>query len=270
MLKIYKTGRQFLTDNKEILDKYPLETVFFGLNASVIEQTNSNDFLLKYSDGDNFLIAVHNADYPMVIFGSESLCAEFAHIAFELGLSFKKVLGSLATCEKFLAEYEKFADCTHKINHAMDIMRCEKTLTVNTENVERATEDDAEELLTLSNLMSKEAMGENLSQTDVNEFKKRIKNFALIRADGKIVSIACKMRETDRLTAVSGVYTLPQYRCRGYSCNVVTFLTKEVIGSGKIAYLFVDKTNPISNHLYTKIGYTYVAPQYEISLLRNS
>ncbi len=269
MITIYKSGRQFLSDNKDVLTNYPLETVFFKANAKYIEQTNSNNFLIKVTDGNKFLIAVHNADYPMVLFGDKSLCVEFARKAYQLQLTFNKLLGAKDTCESFLNEYEKIAKCSSVINHAMDIMRCDKVLTDNVDGVETATEKDIDELAELSVVFTKEALGDDLDISEVkNSICNYLANFRLIRCDGKIVSFATKKRETENLACVTDVYTLPAYRGEGLSCKIITALTKQIIASEKLPYLFVDKTNPVSNHLYTKIGYTYVVAQYEIKLIR--
>lgn len=269
MYKIYKSGQDFLNGNNDILAKYPLETVFFGLNASVIKDTNTNDFIIKTEHDGKYLIAVHCSHFPMVIFGDNGLCAEFAKAAYDLKLTFDKVLGAMDTCEAFLTEYEKFTNCTHAINHAMDIMRCNKPNLCDVDGVEPATENDLNEVAIIAASFEREALSEDRS---VDYYKQslqgRMHEFCVIRHDGKIVSMAAKSRETDKLCAISWVYTSPQYRNLGLSCKIVTYLTKNITDTGRLAYLFVDKTNPISNYLYSKIGYTYATPQYEYILKR--
>lgn len=267
MIKLYNSGQDFLKEHNDILAEYPLETVFFGLNAKNLAETNKNDFILRLDDDGRFLIAVHVKDFPMVIFGDNSLCAEFARFAAKENLTFSKVLGARDTCETFLAEYGKLVNCTYKVNHAMDIMQCSKPNLCSFDGVEIATEQDIDELAYLVHSFNIDALGESV---EIEECKRRIegniRNFALIRKDNKIVSFASKARETEHLTAISCVYTLPEYRGQGLSRKIVTFLTKIITDVGKLAYLFVDKTNPISNHLYGKIGYTYAVPQYEYKL----
>ena len=69
MIKFYCSGKEFLAENKEILEEYPLETVFFKVNAKAIEHTDPNDFLVRLEADGKFLLAVHQSHYPMVIFG---------------------------------------------------------------------------------------------------------------------------------------------------------------------------------------------------------
>lgn len=267
MIKIYGSGREFLEENGDLLLKYPLETVFFEGNANLITQTNDNDFLVKLQEEGRFLIAVHYDRFPMVIFGDNGLCAEFAREAVRLKLTFEKILGALNTCEAFLFEYEKLVNCTHEINHSMDIMRCDNVLTEDISGVETPTERDVDEISRLAADFAMEAMGDEVNENDVKEkVLSRLQSFLVIRKDNKIVSLASKKRETASLACIADVYTLPQYRNKGLSCKIVTCLTKQIIESGKLAYLFVDKTNPISNRLYQKIGYTYAVPQYDILL----
>lgn len=264
MLKFYKCGQEFLHENKDILVAYPLETLFFEVNAKLIQQTNNNDFLIKVTGGNEFLIAVRKNDFPMVIFGAESLCKEFAKFAVANNLTFRKILGGQQLCEKFFCEYESLAGGTHAINHAMDIMRCDTLLTSDVTDVETPTERDADELAKLIVDFTKEALGDDVKFDEVRSgVLENISSFAIIREDGKIVALASRKRETDTMAAIADVYTLPQYRCRGFSCKVVTYLTKRILDSGKLPYLFVDKTNPVSNHLYAKIGFTHATPQYE-------
>ena len=78
-----------------------------------------------------------------------------------------------------------------------------------------------------------------------------------------VVSIAKKTRETDCLCSISAVYTIEKERKKGFSKKIVSFLTNYIVTNHKIAYLFVDKNNPISNHLYQSIGYVYDKPQFE-------
>lgn len=270
MVKIYKSGQDFLSENSVILAKYPLETVFFEINAQFLTVTNSNDFVIRLDKDDKYLIAVHVGEFPMVIFGDNSLCADFARLAVKEKLTFPKVLGALDTCEAFLAEYDKLTGGTHKIIHAMDIMKCNEPRTSDVDGVDLATDKDLDELAQLVYSFNNEAMGESGNMEDCRQnVINNINNFAVIRKDNKIVSFASISRETAHLAAISSVYTLPQYRNMGLSCKIVTFLTKLITDSGKIPYLFVDKANPVSNHLYSKIGFTYATSQYEIKVMRN-
>ena len=59
------------------------------------------------------------------------------------------------------------------------------------------------------------------------------------------------------------LWPIEEYRGQGFARQAVTYLTRDIIQRGKTAYLYVDKANPISNHLYQSIGYKYDTPMTE-------
>ena len=61
-----------------------------------------------------------------------------------------------------------------------------------------------------------------------------------------------------------GVYTLPEYRNKGFARQTVTSFTADILKCGRTPYLHVDKTNPVSNRLYLSIGYVYGKTKLEI------
>lgn len=84
---------------------------------------------------------------------------------------------------------------------------------------------------------------------------------------GVPVSMAEYGRDLPHGMAVAAVYTPPEERGRGYATALVTALCRRVLAMGK-AYvcLFVDDRNPISNHVYEKIGFRRAGTQEEWGL----
>jgi predicted GNAT family acetyltransferase len=74
--------------------------------------------------------------------------------------------------------------------------------------------------------------------------------------DAAPVSMAWKTRPTRHGITVSGVYTPPELRRRGYATSCVAALSQLLLDEGH-AYctLYTDLANPISNHIYQEIGY---------------
>ena len=73
---------------------------------------------------------------------------------------------------------------------------------------------------------------------------------------GEPVSMANSGRMLEGWACVSGVYTPPEHRGKGYCQVTVAALCRELLASGKgYITLFVDKKNPISNRVYRKIGF---------------
>ena len=78
----------------------------------------------------------------------------------------------------------------------------------------------------------------------------------LWEVDGRPISIAYGNRPTPNGIAISGVYTPPDGRGRGYASALVAGLSQHFLGSGRqFCTLFTDLANPISNHIYQQIGY---------------
>lgn len=69
-------------------------------------------------------------------------------------------------------------------------------------------------------------------------------------------TMATKSRPTQNGIAVNRVFTPESSRGRGYATACVAYLSQHLLDEGfKFCTLFTDLTNPISNHVYRKIGY---------------
>jgi len=74
--------------------------------------------------------------------------------------------------------------------------------------------------------------------------------------DGHPVSQTYNARNTQNGAGISGVYTPPQYRGKGYASSVVAALSQSLLENGsKFCFLFADAANPISCGIYRKLGY---------------
>jgi predicted GNAT family acetyltransferase len=70
------------------------------------------------------------------------------------------------------------------------------------------------------------------------------------------VSMATIARRTKSGGVISGVYTPPKHRVKGYAMACVSALSQLMLNSGfTFCSLFADLANPVSNHIYQKIGY---------------
>ena len=82
--------------------------------------------------------------------------------------------------------------------------------------------------------------------------------------DGQPVSVAMKTRPTRSGISVGLVYTPPELRGRGYATACVAELSRKLLGAGwEFCALFADLANPISNHIYERIGYRSVCDYEE-------
>ena len=78
-------------------------------------------------------------------------------------------------------------------------------------------------------------------------------------AGGDVVSMVAIDRPTRRGISITFVYTPPEFRGRGYAGSATARVTAMQLSLGKeFCTLFADLANPISNHLYQKIGFRKV------------
>lgn len=64
---------------------------------------------------------------------------------------------------------------------------------------------------------------------------------------------------TDSVARISGVYTPPEQRGKGYASAMVAHLSQLQLDQGKkMCCLHADARNPVSNSIYRKIGYEFV------------
>ena len=74
--------------------------------------------------------------------------------------------------------------------------------------------------------------------------------------DKNPVSMAWRARPTRNGIVVSGVYTPPEFRRQGYATACVATLSQSLLDEGyRFCALYADLANPISNHIYQKMGY---------------
>jgi predicted GNAT family acetyltransferase len=73
----------------------------------------------------------------------------------------------------------------------------------------------------------------------------------------EVVSIAAIVRRTKNMGIVGLVYTPDKLRGKGYATGTVQKLSEYILQNGFSGCgLFTDKSNPTSNHIYKKIGYS--------------
>ena len=77
--------------------------------------------------------------------------------------------------------------------------------------------------------------------------------------DRGLRSIAARSAPSSHGVRINLVYTPPEYRARGYASACVATLSQAMLDSGrKFCCLFADVSNPISNSIYKRIGYSPV------------
>lgn len=122
----------------------------------------------------------------------------------------------------------------------------------------KATLDDKEILIKYIQNFMKDALNEDCEFEKAEEkfYKYLNKGFYVLEKDGKIVCQASASRTMKYGKCISAVYTPDDERGKGYAYNLIYNASKELLESGdKYCVLYTDDLNPISNHVYEKIGY---------------
>jgi predicted GNAT family acetyltransferase len=77
--------------------------------------------------------------------------------------------------------------------------------------------------------------------------------------DGGLRSIAAWSGPKTHGVRISLVYTLPEFRSKRYASACVAALSQRMLNfGGRFCYLFTDLSNPVSNHVYQRLGYVPV------------
>ena len=84
--------------------------------------------------------------------------------------------------------------------------------------------------------------------------------------DGEVVSTTMAIRPQIKGICISGVYTPPEHRQRGYARALVAQVSKEMLSRGfELTNLFTDLSNSTSNKIYQEIGYKPVCDYHQYS-----
>ena len=99
----------------------------------------------------------------------------------------------------------------------------------------------------------------DLIENRTERFLKQKRAYIWRSKEKELVSVAAVVRETPNTSSISAVYTPPSHRGRGYAGKLVASLSQVCIDSGKSACnLHTDLSNPISNKVYTRVGYQLI------------
>ena len=121
-----------------------------------------------------------------------------------------------------------------------------------------AVESDRDLLTGWGRAFEEEALGDSEPKSDHQLwFNRHIKNKSLFVWQDRvgIVSMAAFGGATPNGIRINAVYTPPEYRGKGYATSCVAEISRQLSDRYKYCFLFTNLANPISNHIYHKIGY---------------
>lgn len=134
-----------------------------------------------------------------------------------------------------------------------------------------ATLADLETVARMLQAFQREALGkETTLEAMAEKYAGRIREgkvYLFETPEGIPVSTAQTSRELACGPCISGVYTPPEHRRRGYCQTLVAHICRQRLAQGaQCLSLFVDKANPSSNRAYRKIGFQTLSNSFDYRL----
>lgn len=265
----YKNGKDFVDENLDLLVKKEwLNNLMVGNCAEAVNNVFGNDWLFGAVKNNDIteLIILYRAPWKLTLYSptnnvSDELYKFAAEEVYKLnnhlpGVNTENVIGS-----KFAKFYCELTNQTYKVHIPMRILVLEKLAEPKLRDdvsYRKATKNDVEILKKFTKEFYIEALGETKSDKEIEEevIKNLSKGYYVLEKGGKIVAQTVSTRKLKKGKGVSGVYTPVEERHNGYAYNLVYRVSKEFLDNGaEYCVLFTDDSNPISNHVYEKIGY---------------
>ncbi len=258
----YAHSDDFWTDNQAVILSHILRAELVYLNAHNHIAADRGFFGMAVKDGDSVLLAIRTAPYPMIFFGCgdalHPLATQAAEVLAEQGLIPDALHGDAASTQAVIAALEKkgarYRTGRHLIQRRCDALADLQTLALPLVNANTVAYDfmkDYRDFLDECHAAYDPAK----LQTDI-ETMLRQNDLYVLTDHGAVVTMGRLQRILPGGRAVGVIYTPPKYRGQGYSTCCTQKLTRRIFEAGyAFAYLYAEADNPVSNHVYEKLGY---------------
>lgn len=169
------------------------------------------------------------------------------------------LFGEKSLVENFNASLSKLVPFTFVPTHKLQVMICTEHNFLNRSSgfARNLKPEEIHTMAIYQIAMAKECC---MTPPDYEEFKEKIlKNIARYYAwedNGVMVSCMVERPEYNGV-CICGVYTPPKYRGKGYCKSLIAEYTNNALTKYPFCVLHVDSLNPISNHVYSKVGFVY-------------
>ena len=264
----YENIEDFMRENFElILEKEWLNCLMVG-NCLEAQKIGIEGWLLAKvtQNKQTELIMLYRKPWKLILYSPTKNTSDelYKFAAEQIYKQDHRLLGVNAETEmahKFARFYCEIAEQQYKKVKPMKILVLEKILSkqnVGEAVFRNATEQDRPILTQYIKEFYEEALNEEVSDEHVNQkFEEYLeKGYYFLEKEGKIVSQAVIGRTLIKGKSISGVYTPKEERGKRYAYDLVYTLSKKCLDEGaEYCVLYTDAENPISNHMYEKIGY---------------
>ncbi|MEG1256548.1 GNAT family N-acetyltransferase [Clostridium sp.] len=280
---IYNTVKEFIESNENILLEREAITQLILFNSFINkDKTVSKEMLfgrVEDDNGDLNIIFCNVTPHNLLICDLKENTGEavkvLADYLLDSEISIKGVNANKKICDEFISCYSVISGCEFKEYLAMDVMELReinKDISLPKGSFREATWNDLNIIADWYIKFVKEALNEDMTYGDFKDkIAMRIENKCIYLFEDENhtpVSMAATTRQLVNGVSVSLVYSNSQERGKGYGLAVVYYLSKLYLERGnKFCSLFVDKHNPTSNGVYSKIGYKILKDNFDYRIV---
>jgi predicted GNAT family acetyltransferase len=280
---LYRDVRDFYRDTYDILMRHeaqnliPLGNIIIGNEGrdKTAWRDPANWFMATVSDETEIVItAVMTPPYNLTLYATDNIIDDeaLACLVQSVGKTDFKTPG--VTTEKILAEsfarvYSEVTGVRYRLHKDMRIY---ELLEVNPDipqigTLRPACESDMSFLPYWIEGFNCDCFGDSPSvKPDAETYRYLMdKNLYILEDKSTPVSMAQIKRSMQTVSGVSGVYTPPFFRGKGYASSCVAGVSRLILERGFTkCVLYTDLANPVSNSIYQKIGYRPVCDSLDI------
>lgn len=278
-IEYFDTVKQFLNQFNEILlEKEEVnQLILFNANNMLVQEQVEGSFYGGVWNEDNVLkfVFLHMPPYNLLI---SSIGEVDNHVtegfAMEIASKYPRIRGINAKNEVayvFSNAFIKIRPCNIETHFTLDIMKLTmvKECNLPTGIFRKARTEDIP-LIIEWNQAFFAYIGETIEvlEDHIKKITTRVgegKYYLFETPDNIVVSMAAASRYLTYGVAIGPVFTPEIYRNKGYGMAVVHHLCQKLLQDGhRYVTLYVDQKNPVSNHVYLRVGFEIVEDQLDI------
>lgn len=261
----------FLEKTTSQLEKQPSVHSFILSLARKYEEMNKPIILLVrgLDKNGNLLIAGVQTEskYPLIISQTEPEYAKtLSQMLAESDYNFPGVNGPTPAVDAFAESWSQMRLCKSELGTNLRLFELTtvKHPPKSPGFFRSAKAEDEEVIFQWLNEFHTEAVPHDPKRPDDEIYKDireatRKEQFFIWEENSAPVCLVGSKRETQTERWIAPVYTPPHLRGRGYASALVAAVSQKIVDSGKKGMLFTDLSNPTSNSIYQKVGYSAVA-----------
>ncbi|PAT01258.1 hypothetical protein CI105_07315 [Candidatus Izimaplasma bacterium ZiA1] len=257
MIKQYKNNLEFLSNNKGYLLQ---DEIKHSLILGISQKDNDTFTFLSSNIDDRFLLGVLAG--KNLILASNTLESDvyLEMINHMDNIYYPGIIGTKEHCEKYNELYiDKYQESLIiKMNQRIYLCSEVNNYSKDLGKIRLADFQDVDILQDWALDFYKD-IDPNTTIKDARESvvdKVNRGTLYVLEVNDEIVSMTARARSINKTETIGFVYTPAIYRKKGYASTIVEEITKKIHNDGRVATLYTDLSNPTSNSIYMKIGYT--------------